>query len=238
MTRMSFLLAALSASIVGALPAATRAQSAATTAAPQQAYGAGDLYLPTSKVYALVGKTGLGHEHGVTGAIKSGRLALGATQNAGELVFDMASFVADTDAARRFVGLEGSSSESTRSQVTENMLGAAVLNIAAYPTATFKIDSAVEEPGQTDPGVKRYRLSGQFTLQKVTRPLSFVAEVDVKNGWNRVRGRFNLKQTDFGIKPFTKAFGAIGVADEMTVWGELWVAPGTGMAQQRGVTNR
>ncbi len=36
----------------------------------------------------------------------------------------MNSFDADTDAARRYLGLEGSTDESTRKQVNANMLGA------------------------------------------------------------------------------------------------------------------
>ncbi|WP_197526670.1 YceI family protein [Botrimarina colliarenosi] len=218
------------------VPTVGLAQSTAVT--PTSGYQAGDLYLPSSRVYALVGKTGFGHEHGVTGGLKSGRLLLGATQDAGELVFDMTSFTADTDAARRFVRLEGASSESTRQQVTANMLGSDVLNVAKFATARYRIDSAVEELGQGTNTARRYRLTGQLTLQSVTRPLSVLAEVDLKNGWNRVRGSFRLKQTDFGIKPYTKAFGAVGVADEMTVWGEFWVAPSAGLAHQSANTTR
>ena len=39
-----------------------------------------------------------------------------------------------------------------------------------------------------------------------------------------LRGGFTLLQSQFGITPFTKAFGAVGVADELKVYGDLWVA--------------
>ena len=68
---------------------------------------AGDVDTSISRVYVHVDKTGFGHEHGVASFLKSGHLNLGASQNAGELVFDMTSFNADTDEARRYVGLEG-----------------------------------------------------------------------------------------------------------------------------------
>jgi polyisoprenoid-binding protein YceI len=110
------------------------------------------------------------------------------------------------------------------------MLGAEVLNAAAFPTARFVIDSALEEPQPSSSGARHYRLSGNLTLQATTRPLVFITEVDVKNGWNRVRGAFRLKQSDFGMKPYTKALGAVGVADELLVRGELWVAPAVGAA--------
>ena len=56
--------------------------------------------LKKSRIYTFVGKTGLGHQHGIEGQLKSGSIQLGAKQDAGELVFDMISFDADTDAAR------------------------------------------------------------------------------------------------------------------------------------------
>jgi hypothetical protein len=38
-----------------------------------------------------------------------------------------------------------------------------------------------------------------------------------------LRGRFSLVQSQFGITPYSTALGAIGVADELKVWGDLWV---------------
>ena len=95
-----------------------------------------------SRVYIFVDKTGLGHQHGVEGRLKSGSLTLGAVEDAGELVFDMNSFDADTDAARRYVGLSGSTDASTRRQVNDNMKNTSILNVGQFPTATFAIKSA------------------------------------------------------------------------------------------------
>lgn len=236
MTRMSCSVAVCLIVVLSQSAAVAQQQGVGQT--PQQSFAPGDVYLASSRVYALVGKTGFGHEHGIAGSLKSGRILLGASQNAGQLVFDMASFVADTDAARAKVGLEGKSSDSTREQVTANMLGKDVLNVAKYPTAVFKIDSAVALPARAANEPNRYQLSGSFTLQKATRPLSVVAEVREVNGWRLVQGAFRLKQTDYGITPFTKAFGAIGVADEMTVWGEFWVAPEGGVVRQAARAGR
>ena len=47
----------------------------------------------------------------------------------------------------------------------------------------------------------------------------------------RVRGAFRVKQTDFGITPFSKAFGTIGVADTLVIYGELYVAADGGLWQ-------
>src|SRR5689334_15926012 len=92
-----------------------------------------------SRVFIKVGVekgSRLGHPHGVQGNLKSGHLALGGD---GELVFDMASFEADTAEARKRAGLEGKKvSENEAKKVTETMRGPEVLDVAKYPTATFR----------------------------------------------------------------------------------------------------
>lgn len=180
--------------------------------------------LKKSRVYTFVGKTGLGHQHGVEGRLKSGEIKLGEKQDAGELVFDMTSFDADTDAARRFLGLEGSTDSSTREQVTATMKDSSILNVSEYPTATFTIKSATLLEEKSRNGKARYELVGDFTLRGKTRPLKFVAEVEPKDGLHHVRGEFSILQTEFGIKPFRKALGTVGVADKLTIHGDLWVA--------------
>ena len=179
-----------------------------------------------SRIFVLVGKTGLGHDHGVEGRIRQGRLQLGAKQDAGSVVFDMTTFVADTATARRFVGLEGTSSESTQRQVTANMLGPAVLDVGHFPIARFQIDSAQPIDQLSRRGKPQFVLGGQFTLHGVSRPLRMTAEVIETPNGTRVRGGFVIRQTDYGIKPFTKAFGAVGVADRLTIWGDLRIARG------------
>jgi hypothetical protein len=40
-----------------------------------------------------------------------------------------------------------------------------------------------------------------------------------------MRGTLELKQTHFGIRHYTKLFGAVGVTDELRVYGEIWIRP-------------
>ena len=181
--------------------------------------------LAKSRVYVFVGKTGFGHEHAVEGRLKSGSLMLGATKNAGRLEFDMKSFRADTDAARKYIGLSGHTSESTRRQVNANMLGPQVLDVKRYPSATFQIDSAQMLDRKSRRGYPLADLRGHFTLHGVTRPIRVIAEVIPGANQTRVRGGFRIRQTDFKIQPFRKVFGAIGVADELRIYGELVLAP-------------
>jgi len=220
-------------------PAAAQQRSRGTSAesgAPAKDYAVGDVHLESSRAYIHVGKTGLGHEHAVEGKLQSGVVHLEATQEVGELVFDMASFVADTDAARKYIGLAGTTDAGTRKQVTSNMVGADVLNAQRFPTATFKIDSAGLLPQKSRRGLEQYELNGSFTLHGVTKQIRIVADAETKNGWIHLRGGFPILQTQFGITPFTKGFGAIGVTDRLQIWGDLWIAAEPQVAESRGTT--
>ena len=54
---------------------------------------------------------------------------------------------------------------------------------------------------------------GELTLAGTSRPISFeLSSVD-----GRLTGRATLKQSDWGIKPYTALFGTLKVADEVEV---------------------
>ena len=52
----------------------------------------------------------------------------------------------------------------------------------------------------------------------------FLTEAIKSDGYVHLRGSFSIAQTDYGITPFRKVLGAVGVADRLTIWGDLWVA--------------
>jgi len=197
---------------------ATRQETDQTQAEP------GAVDLKRSRIYVYVDKTGLGHEHGIEGKVKSGAIQLGAQARAGTIEFDMTSFTADTDRARKYVGLEGSTAESTRQQVNKNMLGADVLNVRKFPTATFNIESALHK--KTKQGKQVVELKGEFTLHGKTRALTLLAQPSQKDGHWNLRGDFSIRQTDFGITPYSAALGTVGVADQLKIFGDLWIAAG------------
>lgn len=192
------------------------------TADGQKAEGAAQL--KSSRVYVFVGKVGLGHEHAVVGKLKSGEVQLGAKSKAGEIVFDMPSFTADTDEACKYIGLEGTTAAARQKEVTANMLGADVLNVRKFPTATFLVSSALPLNKRSADGHPLYRLDGDFTLHGVKRPVKVEAEAIDNPEGVRLRGSFAINQTDYGIRPYSKAFGAVGVTDELTIYGDLLLA--------------
>jgi len=198
----------------------------------------GDVDVARSRVYVFVDKSGFGHQHAVEGRLRSGHISLGAASKAGKLVFEMASFYADTAAARRYLRLAGQVSASTQRKVTANMLGPRVLDVRHYPTAVFDINSALPIGVRDAQGRTRYRLSGLFTLHGVRRPLTVDAYAKPEGGAVRLRGSFYLRQTDYGIKPFSMAFGALGVANQLAVYGDLVLAGPAQTAATAGVKRR
>lgn len=195
----------------------------------QTTYEAGDLFLGGSRVYTHVYKKGLGHEHAVIGLLKSGYISLDGRPRssglAGELVFDMQSFLADTDTARKYIGLEGTTDPDTQKQVNANMLGADVLDVKTHPTAVFRAKEVVALQKTDVKGQQQYQISGDFTLHGITKPIQFIATTQPTGDWVRLKGTFSILQTDYGIKPYTKAFGAVGVADKLDITGDVLVAP-------------
>jgi polyisoprenoid-binding protein YceI len=56
-------------------------------------------------------------------------------------------------------------------------------------------------------------VTGDLTLRGTTRPIAF--DLELQDG--RVRGTAVVKQTEWGMKPYTALFGALKVADDVRV---------------------
>ncbi|WP_172992132.1 YceI family protein [Lacipirellula parvula] len=191
---------------------------------PPKPLAPGEVDATNSRVYIRVEKTGFGHVHGVVGMLRSGRVTLDADQGAGQLVFDTTSFLVDVAYARKYLAVEGEVPGETQREVTANMLSAEVLDVKQFPTATFDIASTRKTPQPSRQGLPVYEFIGEFTLHGVKRPLRFQAEVQNRGEFLRIRGQFPLRQSEYGIKPLRKALGAVGVADELAVHGDIIVA--------------
>jgi polyisoprenoid-binding protein YceI len=179
-----------------------------------------------SRIFVKVGSaTLIGHEHGVEARLKSGQLALGGP---GELVFDMGSFTADTAESRKRAGLAaGKISASDAKEVTKTMLGAEVLNVASFPTATFRMAAVTPLDQQPAGAPGTYQLAGDLTLHGTKRSLQLPAKLDCaqQQGQMRLSGTFTIKQKDFGIQPYSTAAGIVRVADELEITGDLILIP-------------
>jgi polyisoprenoid-binding protein YceI len=65
----------------------------------------------------------------------------------------------------------------------------------------------------------------------VTRPLDVPFHARAEGPGYRVSGSARLRQTDFGITPFSTAGGTIGVDDEIQVEFDLVLAPAPAVAR-------
>ncbi len=178
-----------------------------------------------SKVFVKVGSaTRLGHPHGVEGKLKSGKVTPGGE---GSLVFDMASFTADTDEARKRAGLAKKKvSRNEAKKVTVAMRGPDVLDVKRHPTATFRITAMTPQDRQAAGQPGAYQLEGRFTLHGKEQPLKFTAKVE-RAGKNRLKmtGSFTIRQSDHGITPYSALGGLAKVADELEISGDLVLTP-------------
>jgi polyisoprenoid-binding protein YceI len=84
------------------------------------------------------------------------------------------------------------------------------LGARRYP----RIDFAANTIEQTDDG---YRLSGALTIHGKTRQqVVDVRTDDLDDSW-RLSSEVAVRQSDFGIRPYSQLMGSLKVADEVTV---------------------
>jgi len=189
--------------------------------APKVELSPGQIDLEASRIYVRVGKRRLGHEHGVEGRVKEGELQF---PTGGRIVFDMTTFTVDTDDARKYVGLTGTTKQSEQNDVTKTMQGTGVLDASNHPTATFDVAEMELLDEADDDGRPQYRVAGEFTLHGKKKDISFTAAVsEPEEGRRHVTGSFVIKQSDYGIKPYSAFFGTVAVTDELKIWGDLWI---------------
>ncbi len=197
----------------------------AQTSTESPAFQPGDVNTEFSRVFIFVDKSGVvGHPHAIEGKLSSGRW-FQRSDAKGTLIFDMTSFDADGPQARKYLGLEGETDAATRTKVNENMRGEEVLWVKKFPEA--KLESvSLRSTGRTSKRkLPEFVMAGEFTLHESTRPIEFVCDMELKDGWQHIRGAFKILQSDYGIKPYSKMMGAVGVKDELIILGDLWVAP-------------
>ena len=103
------------------------------------------------------------------------------------------------------------------------MLGPDVLDVQQYPTATFKVDSIQAIRSRRPNAPQQLQLDGELTFHGTTNKITVTATPINVNGYTRIVGNFSILQSDYGIKPFRKALGAVGVADRLTIFGDLWI---------------
>jgi len=202
------------------------AQSGAPVAQNEPSPGNVDPRL--SRVYVRIGKLGWEHEHAAEGRLLGGNLRLGASQGAGELVFDAASFIADTQEARGEFNLPGTVHDPIREKITQQIFSPVGLDADHFPQAVFRVQSALPTGAARADGGGEYRLEGELSLRGVTRPLRIVVFVEPVNDLWRLRGESKITLRDFGMHRPTSSMhlpiDKLSKAPEfLVIRGDLWM---------------
>lgn len=77
----------------------------------------------------------------------------------------------DALAARKYLGLEGATDESTKKKVNDNMLGKEILWVSQYPEAKLEKATLRASGKTTQRGLAEVLLEGDFTLHRTTKPI-------------------------------------------------------------------
>ena len=193
MTRLSILIVAACAT----LPTLGLSQSASDSVAYQ--------LTPQSHLDVNTGKAGLlgfaGHKHQIRARQFSGTVVYVPGNPAN-------SHLAITVLTRGLEVLTPPDTEEIR-KVTEAMRDE-VMQVDQYPEITLVSKQVTPIPGG-------YRVLGALTMHGQTRnvPVDFL--VEIRGDTLRARANFEVKQTDFGIRPFRGGpGGTVRVADKVT----------------------
>jgi polyisoprenoid-binding protein YceI len=164
-----------------------------------------------SSAVVAVGKAGLfsfaaGHTHEVVSPIK-GTVELDATDPTQSTIH------MEIDAAALLVSSKNEPPDDVP-QVQKAMLSDKVLDVEHYPTIVFQ--SAHVTVTKSADQAWELTVSGDFTLHGTTKALTFPASAALAADRLTAHGQFQIKQSDYGIKPVSVA-GVVKVKDELGI---------------------
>src|ERR1700680_2418737 len=101
---------------------------------------------------------------------------------------------------------------SRRDNVQANMLGPQVLDVAKYPTISYRSTASEDAGSVKGSGAKVWVVKGDLTLHGQTHPIPLSVE---RFGAMHFTGSAVIKQSTFGITPLRVAGGAVRVKDDV-----------------------
>jgi polyisoprenoid-binding protein YceI len=156
----------------------------------------------------------LGHNHAITSDLESGQVWLGPSpQSSGcDVRVPVAALVVDDPQARAASGpdFSGAVPDDARAATRVNMLRTEVLDGEHFPEIAVKCASA-------DGDWSQVLVQATLRLKGVERVVAVPVALEVGADEVTARGTFQVRQSDFGITPFSVAGGAIQVGDAVDV---------------------
>jgi len=108
-------------------------------------------------------------------------------------------------------------------QSIETALREDVLETKTFPEITFKSKSVTAE--RRGDGTYDARITGELKLHGVRRQITIPARVALDGETLHAIGVFELRQTDFGITPFSFSGGSVGIKDTVTLSFDIVAVP-------------
>ena len=156
----------------------------------------------------------LGHNHVMTSQDLAGRVWVHPQfpRSGFELSFPVAKLVVDDPEARRAAGSDFPPDipQSDKDGTRKNMLKPEVLDGERYPEVKLraaKVGGTLEAP----------QVTAHITIKDADRDVEVPVKVAVEGAKLRASGEFDVLQSEFGIKPFSVALGALEVQDRLHI---------------------
>lgn len=165
-----------------------------------------------SSFWVFAGKSGLfsalAHDHEIGVKSFTGKITVPESgASGGSLELDIN--------AQSLAVLDKKPSEEDKKKIYKSM-HEEVLESAKYPKITFKSVS-VSDLKQTGGENYTFMLNGDLTLHGVTKRIAVPVVLTINAQQLRAVGKYALKQTDYGIKPYSAARGTIKVKNEVVI---------------------
>jgi polyisoprenoid-binding protein YceI len=156
----------------------------------------------------------LGHNHVMTSRDLTGRAWVHPqfARSGFELSFPVAQLVVDDAEARRAAGADFPPDipQSDKDGTRKNMLKPDVLDGERYPQVQLrsaKVGGTMEAP----------QVTAQITIKDQSREVEVPVKLAVTGEQLTASGEFDILQTEFGMKPFSVALGALEVQDRLHI---------------------
>ncbi len=152
--------------------------------------------------------SGLGHNHVIRVSDLAGLVYLSddLVRARADLAFSVTALELDPPGERAAAGPDFSSklSQSDLRATRENMLGPDALDAIDHPFIHIRIRPIAREGNSL-------KVLAEVTLRGVTHASEEIAEITLGAGLIELEGTLNVRQSDFGITPFSILGGAIRV---------------------------
>lgn len=160
----------------------------------------------------------LGHNHVITSTSISGEIWLhdALEQSGFDIEFPVNELIVDDAKARASEGADFTTqvSDDARAGTKRNMLKPELLDGEHFPS--IKLQAAVIT-GTRDLA----NVTAQITIKDQTREVMLPVQLKLEQNTLHAKGEFDIRQTDFGIMPYSVMMGALQVLDQLKIKFEL-----------------